>query len=538
MQVDTVDLQQVRIGSLPIIRKYMKALGVKELLTEALHQSDYAEALETLVMSALLRPDALYRVGEWANAFDDGLVRKGLSDDVLGRALDRLFKADRASLLTKLALTAIDKFEIDTSQLHNDSTSVKFAGAYEKQHPKAIQLKRGHSKDHRPDLKQLVYSLSVTRDGAIPIHFKAYDGNQSDDKTHWELWQSLRGLLGRSDFLYVADSKLCVAETMRKIDRDQGFFVTILPRTRSEVAEFSKDAAASRVRWQSIHQQRVRKGKIDHFEAAEGLFQMREGYRIYWYRSSEKKVRDKQDREQRIAVARGQLLNLNNVKRRGPKSEAAMKKAIDKIIARYKIGDWLIATVTVEEVERFRQTRKGKATDSSLFKRSFAKLVSVDIRDNLDSQTRSASMDGIFPLVTNKNLPALATLKTYKFQPHLEKRHSLLKSILNVAPVFLKKNDRIEALMFIYFIAQTVASLLERELRLEMQKVGLEKLHLLPEGRPTRTPTTAQILDRFEHRARHRLLDRGRLLKTFAEPLSPDQVEVLKLLKIPLVEFK
>jgi len=65
MQVDTVDLQQVRIGSLPIIRKYMKALGVKELLTEALHQSDYAEALETLVMSALLRPDALYRVGEW-----------------------------------------------------------------------------------------------------------------------------------------------------------------------------------------------------------------------------------------------------------------------------------------------------------------------------------------------------------------------------------------------------------------------------------------------------------------------------------------
>jgi len=154
MQVDTGDLQQVRIGFLPIIRKYMKAFGIKEMLTEALHQSDYAEALETLIMSALLRPDALYRVGEWANAFDDGLVRRG---------------------------------------------------------------------------------------------------------------------------------------------------------------------------------------KIDHFEAAEGLFQMREGYRIYWYRSSEKKVRD-----QRIAVARGQLLNRNNVKRRGPKSEAAMKKASDKIIARYKIGDWLM----------------------------------------------------------------------------------------------------------------------------------------------------------------------------------------------------
>jgi transposase len=538
MQADSLNLQQVRIGSLPIIRKYLNILGVKDLLHEALQQSDYAEALETLVMSALLRPDALYRVGQWANDFDDGLVRKGLSDDVLGRALDRLFNADRASLLTKLALAAIEKFKIATIQLHNDSTTVKFAGAYEKQHPKAVQLKRGHSKDHRPDLKQLVYSLSVTRDGAIPIHFKAYDGNQTDDKTHWELWQSLRGLLGRSDFLYVADSKLCVAEIMRKIDREQGFFVTILPRTRAEVAEFATDAGASRVRWQSIHNQRVRKGKIDHFEAAEGLFQMREGYRIHWYRSSEKKTRDKQDRDSRIAVARGQLLHLGNGKRRGPKSETAMKKAVDKIIARYKIGDWLTVAVNVEDVEHFHQTRKGRATDSSLFKRSIAKRISIDVRDNVDSQTRSAAMDGIFPLVTNKNLTALAALKAYKFQPSLEKRHSLLKSILNVAPVFLKKNDRIEALMFVYFIAQTVASLLERELRIEMQKAGLETLQLLPEGRPTKTPTAVQILDRFEHRARHRLFDRGQLVKTFAEPLSSDQLDVLKLLKIPVAEFK
>ena len=45
----------------------------------------------------------------------------------------------------------------------------------------AIQLKRGHSKERRPDLKQLVYSLCVTSDGAVPVHFKAYDGNQTDD---------------------------------------------------------------------------------------------------------------------------------------------------------------------------------------------------------------------------------------------------------------------------------------------------------------------------------------------------------------------
>jgi len=106
--------------------------------------------------------------------FDDGLVSGTLTDDRAARALDRLYKADRASLLTKLVLAAVEKFGISLDQIHNDSTSIKFSGAYDNQDTKAIQLKRGHSKDHRPDLKQLVYSLSVSRDGAIPIHFKSY----------------------------------------------------------------------------------------------------------------------------------------------------------------------------------------------------------------------------------------------------------------------------------------------------------------------------------------------------------------------------
>ena len=77
----------------------------------------------------------------------------------------------------------------------------------------------------------MVYSLCVTSDGAVPIHYKAYDGNQTDDTTHWETWQALCRLLGKSDFIYVADSKLCVRETLLRIDGQQGRFVTILPRT-------------------------------------------------------------------------------------------------------------------------------------------------------------------------------------------------------------------------------------------------------------------------------------------------------------------
>ena len=64
-------------------------------------------------------------------------------------------------------------------------------GAYDGQNAKAVQLKRGHSKERRPELKQLIYSLCVTCDGAVPVHFKAYDGDQTDDGIHLETWNRL-----------------------------------------------------------------------------------------------------------------------------------------------------------------------------------------------------------------------------------------------------------------------------------------------------------------------------------------------------------
>ena len=58
---------------------------------------------------------------------------------------------------------------------------------------------------------------------------------RTDDTLHWENWQMLRGLLVRSDFLYVADSKLCVSQILMNIDRNQGRFITVVPRTRREI---------------------------------------------------------------------------------------------------------------------------------------------------------------------------------------------------------------------------------------------------------------------------------------------------------------
>src|SRR6516225_7696920 len=107
-------------------------------------------------------------------------------------------------------------------EIHNDTTSVMVRGAYDGQNPKAVQLKRGHSEERRPDLKQLVYSLCITADGAVPVHFKAYDGKETDDGIHLETWNRLRTLLQHPRFIYVADCKLCTEKNLRTIDGERG----------------------------------------------------------------------------------------------------------------------------------------------------------------------------------------------------------------------------------------------------------------------------------------------------------------------------
>jgi transposase len=424
-------------------------------------------------------------------------------------------------------------------RIHNDSTSVKFFGAYRNQNRKAVTLKRGHSKDHRPDLLQLVYSLSVTADGAVPIHFKAYDGNQSDDGTHWEIWQTLRGLLGCSDFLYVADSKLCVHETLMKIDRAQGRFVTIVPHTRKEVAHFSEQVALSLVRWERIYAKRSsrKRKRKDVFECAQELYQMREGFRLYWYRSSEKILRDEQDRDDRLHAAYDQLRQLSSPRRRGPKSAAALFKAANKIRAQFRVEDWLSVVIQSETIQKFKQTKRGKPTKDTVFHRVLTKVHKVVWTLDQQAVNRAKAMDGIFPLATNTQRSALDVLKTYKYQPMLEKRHSLFKSVLDIAPVFLKKNVRIEALVFVYFIAQTIAALIERSVRKHMRENNIPSLPLLPEHRPSKFPSPEQIIAAFEHRNRHQLFDGGVLIKTFVDPLSSLQKQLLAMLEVTQMAY-
>jgi len=540
MQEQNLRLRALRVGALPILNSIIERMGIAEELTLALKNPGYAEALLALIKNILVERNALYAIGEWAALYDAGLVAQGkIGDDKLGRALDRLFAADRATLQTRIVLAVMTGFDLKMEQIHNDTTSVMVRGAYDGQNAKGVQLKRGHSKEHRPDLKQLVYSLCVTSDGAVPVHFKAYDGNQTDDGIHLETWSRLRTLLQHPRFIYVADCKLCTEKNLRTIDRERGFFVTIVPKTRSEVATFSEAVLGGDVRWEEVLRKRADRDEkaFDVIECAVGPYHLREGFMLYWYRSSQKKKRDQRDRNERIERTIERLETLDLRRMRGPKKEAAIRKRVDEIIAHHHAEEWITVEVKWDAVEKFKAITRGKPTAETTFRRIIQQVPRLHISTNAANIARSAAMDGIFPLTTNTREKPVDVYKIYKYQPRIERRHALLKSTLDVAPIWLKKNTRIEALMFLEFIAQMIAALVERDLRKKMVEEKVELLCSLPEGRASKTPTIEQVLRLFENQNKHVLYDGDRLIKQFADPLTPVQSQILQLLEIPTAVY-
>jgi transposase len=145
----------------------------------------------------------------------------------------------------------------------------------------------------------------------------------------------------------------------------------------------------------------------------------------------------------------------------------------------------------------------------------------------------------MYPLLSNdRSLSPAQILTAHKGQPRIEKRFEQIKSVHEIAPVFLKNEGRVEALFTLYFLALLVQALIERELRQAMQRDGIEQLPLYPEQRRCRRPTTEMILRLFSLAERHTLLDQGRCVQVFHPELTDLQVQILTLLGVPLHSYR
>jgi hypothetical protein len=136
-------------------------------------------------------------------------------------------------------------------------------------------------------------------------------------------------------------------------------------------------------------------------------------------------------------------------------------------------------------------------------------------------------------LITNTTLEACEVLRKYKSQPFLEKRMYTKKTVLEVAPVFLKKESRIEAILFLYFVALMIVSLIERKIRMNMGKEKIEKLPILPQGMNSKKPTWNNIRYFFRNVFYSEIIRAGICIQAVVKGLGELHELVLRLLEVP-----
>lgn len=218
MEVVIESVVTKRLGALPVAAEFLRRLDVVGIV-DALCPPDtrshltHGQVIEVLVANRLTAPAPLFRVADWARewAVEEvfGTESDLLGDDRLARALDAIAPhLDR--LAGSVGAAAIAEFGIDCSRFHWDMTSMSVHGAYpeDAQDEDYPQVKHGHPKDRRFDLKQVQAGLGVAADGGIPVHAKVFSGGAGEVAQVVGAIQALKQLAGERRMLLVADSKL------------------------------------------------------------------------------------------------------------------------------------------------------------------------------------------------------------------------------------------------------------------------------------------------------------------------------------------
>jgi len=424
-------IKRLQVGGLPLINHIAERMGLRDILYQYIpsHGNEDAPAVESLMLlifNLTLGKAPLYQLEQWVQSIDLrclGMEQyRGVkfTDDRFGRALDKNYRSDRASQMTDIVINTVNAFSIKLERIHNDSTSVKAFGKIAGKTKSGLELKHGISKDHRPDLKQLVFSLSISSDGGVPVHHKCYCGDRTDDTTHIETWNTVCRIVSKPSFLYVGDSKLCSDEQLSHIDQNGGRAITIIPESWAEVAAFKQVLREKRKAKEVIWRRRKpgSQKEQEYFSAFTGdFFTTKRGYRIHWIYSSEKRKRDLEKREKRLKKTEQSLAALNaKINRRLLKSRQAIESALKDILEQREVERFIDYEIGSAKESYRVQKGKGRPGKNTQYVTRQKTFYTLSWRRNRQSLKAEANTDGVFPLLcTDVSMSAKEILKAYKY---------------------------------------------------------------------------------------------------------------------------
>ena len=459
------------LGALPVIAEFCRRLDIAGIVDRACPVRDIAyvthgQVIEALIANRLTSPTPLVHVEDWARAwaveevFD--LSPEVLNDDRVGRALDAV-APKLAGIVGSIGATAIAEFGVDVARIHWDMTSISLYGAYKTPDSDYVEPRFGHPKDRRPDLLQVQAGLAVTADGGIPIWHRAYDGGAGEIAQVVPAMEVLRALAGERQFLMVGDSKLVSYKNLRAIIEAKVSFIAPASKTyvgadRLAACDFDTATAVDYVAERDADTTPENRGSYRVSEDTMVIHGKTKSEpdlcvrRVFVWSSARAGAAAKA-RAKKLERARGDLERLG--RGLGGRYYRNEKQVIERIAVISR----------VRRVKASLTTTVG--TDPATTKPT------LEWHFDQTALAAEAATDGWYALLTNlySNIETAEVFHHYKGQEAPERRYHNFKGPIAVAPMFLKNNRRIEALISVICLALLIFSLVERAVRLALSPV-------------------------------------------------------------------
>ncbi len=540
------------VGFAPILKHFYEKCGIRDIIDDKVPLDPrrkaltHGQACEAMITGILFQALQLYKLCQFADktaildTISPGIEAKEYFDDRLADTLDAIYKYGIGDLELLITGNMIDQFDIQNSICHNDTASLSVYGNCDNNKTDdSINITFGYSKKHRQDLKQLIWSLSVSSDSGFPLFQKAYSGNTADVDTYVEQWKNLIDLSGVKNFLYAADSKLITHKNMAYIHDNDGFFIAPVPMYESYKTAFLQAVENHDLEVLLPYKDQINRG----FEVPLSIRHEQSDYRFRMIILFDHAlfVRKRRSLENRIEKTKNAFRELERkLNKYKLKTCEAIDNACGSILKKYHTVEFFEYQIQNDPVTTYKNKKRGRPGKNPEKAAVITDNFSISFTFNETAFEDAIYRCGYYPMMTDmpqEDLHIKDAMAAHKNQYKVEHINRRAESGYSVEPIYLHTPERIEAFLFLFKIALQLIVLIERTARKNISARGKGLDNFLPDRNDVRNPRTENLLTEFEFIVKGETALQGGNTYGFVSELTQVQKDILEVLEVPFECF-